>query len=329
MIKTMLETDRLILRPWEDTDADCLFEYASDPQVGPAAGWPAHQSVSESLEVIRNVLKKPESYAVCLKSNGKAIGSIGLKLKGDTDMTERDDECELGYWIGRPFWGQGLIPEAASEMLRHAFEDLGMRKVWCGYYEGNTKSKRVQEKLGLRYQWTTDEVEVPLMQEIRKGHVNAITRDQWIRDRIRRVDENKKQYLDLLLLADEQESMIDRYLEQGALYVLEDRGIPKAECVITDEGNGIAEIKSLAVSPAFQRKGYGRAMIAFAADCCKEKYTMLQVGTGDSPLTIPFYESCGFIRHHVIPDFFTDNYDHPIFEGGVQLKDMVCLRMPL
>ena len=329
MINTMFETDRLILRPWEDTDADCLFEYASDPQVGPAAGWPAHQSVSESLEVILNVLKKPESYAVCLKSDGKAIGSIGLKLKGDTDMTERDDECELGYWIGRPFWGQGLIPEAASEMLRHAFEDLGMRKVWCGYYEGNTKSKRVQEKLGLRYQWTTDEVEVPLMQEIRKGHVNAITRDQWIRDRIRRVDENKKQYLDLLLLADEQESMIDCYLEKGALYVLEDRGIPKAECVITDEGNGIAEIKSLAVSPAFQRKGYGRAMIAFAADCCKEKYTMLQVGTGDSPLTIPFYESCGFIRHHVIPDFFTDNYDHPIFEGGVQLKDMVCLRMPL
>ena len=112
-----------------------------------------------------------------------AIGSIGLKLDEDTDLTEQDDECELGYWIGKPFWGRGLIPEAAGELLRHAFEDLGMAKVFCGYYDGNEKSKRVQEKIGMRYQWTAEEVDVPLMHETRKGHVNAITRQQWLGDR--------------------------------------------------------------------------------------------------------------------------------------------------
>lgn len=180
----MLETERLILRRWEDSDAGSLYEYARDPDVGPAAGWPAHQSAAESLEVIRTVLNKPETYAVCLKTDGKAIGSIGLKLGEDTDMTERDDECEMGYWIGKPFWGRGLIPEAAGEMLRHAFEDLGMTKVFCGYYDGNEKSRRVQEKIGMRYQWTTDEVDVPLMHETRKGHVTAVTKEQWTADGI-------------------------------------------------------------------------------------------------------------------------------------------------
>lgn len=176
----MLETERLILRRWEETDAEDLYQYASDPDVGPIAGWPPHQSVKESLDVIRHVLSGKEAYAVCLKENGKAIGAIELKLKGRTDMTEKEDECELGYWLGKPFWGRGLMPEAAAEMLRHAFEDIGMRKVWCGYYDGNTKSKRVQEKLGFRYQWTTEGIDVPLMHEKRTGHVNAITKEEWL-----------------------------------------------------------------------------------------------------------------------------------------------------
>ena len=142
----MLKTERLILRRFEESDAENVFEYAKDPAVGPIAGWPPHKSVGESLDVIRNVFSAAECYAVCLKEDGKAIGAIELKLNGHTDMTDRDDECELGYWLGRPFWGQGIMPEAAREMLRHAFEDLGMQNVWCGYYDGNTKSKRVQEK---------------------------------------------------------------------------------------------------------------------------------------------------------------------------------------
>ena len=175
----MLNTERLILRRWEDSDAESLFEYAKDPEVGPIAGWPAHQSIEESRNVIRQVFRGKEAYALCLREDNRAIGAIELKLNGHTDLTERDDECELGYWIGKPFWGQGLVPEAAREILRHAFEDIGMTKVWAGYYEGNDKSKRVQEKCRFRYQWKTESVDVPLMNETRTGHVSSITKDQW------------------------------------------------------------------------------------------------------------------------------------------------------
>ena len=142
------------------------------------------------------------------------------------------------------------------------------------------------------------------------------------------VTDNKKQYLDLLLLADEQEDMIDRYLDRGTMYVLDDNGV-KCECVVTEEGNGVLEIKNIATVPECQGKGYAKALIDFVVQKYKEHYTVLQVGTGDSPLTIPFYEKCGFVRSHSIPNFFTDNYDHPIFECGVQLVDMVYLQRPL
>lgn len=173
-------TERLILRPWKETDAESLYEYAQDPDIGPPAGWPVHTSVENSLEIIKNVLSAKETYAVCLKEDNKAIGSIGLILNGSTDMTDRDDECELGYWIGKPFWGKGYIPEAAKHLLRHGFEDLGMTTIWCGYYDGNTKSKRVQEKLGFRHHHTCDSVPVPLMGENRIGHTNFMTKEQWL-----------------------------------------------------------------------------------------------------------------------------------------------------
>lgn len=146
--------------------------------------------------------------------------------------------------------------------------------------------------------------------------------------KIRKVEKDKKQYLDLLLLADEQEDMIDRYLERGTMYVLEDNGV-KTECVVTDEGNGILELKNIAVEPAFQSKGYGKALIDFLIQTYKGHYAVLQVGTGDSPSTIPFYESCGFRRHHLVKNFFTDHYDHPIYECGVKLVDMVYLQRQL
>ena len=175
----MLETERLILRRWNENDAGDLYKYASDPDVGPIAGWPAHQSIEESRDVIKNVFNGKEAYAVCLKEDGKAIGAIELKLNGHTDMTDRDDECEMGYWLGKPFWGQGIMPEAVKEMIRHAFEDLDMQKVWIGYYEGNAKSKRVQEKCGFKYQWRSENVDVPLMHEKRTGHVSLMTKEDW------------------------------------------------------------------------------------------------------------------------------------------------------
>ena len=174
-----LETDRLQLRPWVAADAEALFEYAKDPAIGPVAGWPPHKSVEESLNVIQTVFCGSECYAICEKGSQKAIGAIELKLSGHTDMTEQDDECELGYWLGKPFWGRGYMPEAVRELLRHGFETLGMTTIWCGYYDGNEKSKRVQEKVGFVYHHTCEEVPVPLMNEIRIGHTNYMTKQQW------------------------------------------------------------------------------------------------------------------------------------------------------
>ena len=145
---------------------------------------------------------------------------------------------------------------------------------------------------------------------------------------VEQVTEDKKRYLSLLLLADEQEDMIDRYLDRGTMFILDDGGV-KGECVVTDEGNGVLEIKNLAVEPACHRMGYGRALIDYVADRYRGQYAVLQVGTGDSPFTIPFYEACGFICSHKIKNFFVDHYDHPIYEGGKQLVDMICLRKKL
>lgn len=145
---------------------------------------------------------------------------------------------------------------------------------------------------------------------------------------ITEVSQNKKDHLGLLLLADEQEDMVDRYLEKGTMFVLDDGGV-KAECVVTDEGGGVLEIKNIATVPKSQGKGYGKKLIEFVAQKYRGAYSVLQVGTGDSPLTIPFYEKCGFKRHHVVKNFFTDNYDHPIVEAGVRLVDMIYLRKEL
>ena len=178
-----METKRLILRKWTEEDAENLYKYAKDPDVGPAAGWPPHKSIEESRAVIRDVFNGAECYAICEKENNQAIGAVELKLKGHTDMTDREDECELGYWLGKPFWGRGYMPEAAREMIRHGFEDLGMNTIWCGYFEGNQKSKRVQEKIGFVYHHTREKVSVPLMKEARTEHRNIMTKERWMAER--------------------------------------------------------------------------------------------------------------------------------------------------
>ena len=146
--------------------------------------------------------------------------------------------------------------------------------------------------------------------------------------KITEIKNNKKQYLSLLLLADEQENMIDLYLARGTMYALDDNGL-KSQCVVTDEGNGVLEIKNIATVPEHQGKGYAKALIDFLVMEYKGKYSVLQVGTGDSSLTVPFYEQCGFVRSHIVPNFFTDNYNHPIYECGVKLVDMVYLQKTL
>ena len=174
-----METERLILRPWCEDDAENLFAFAKNPAVGPIAGWPSHTSVENSREIIRNVLAVNGTYAVCLKTDNKAIGSIGLMIGTQSNLDLPETEGEIGYWIGVPFWGMGLIPEATKELIRHAFVDLNLETLWCGYFEGNAKSKRVQEKCGFVYHHTNKDIYWKLMDDIRTEHITRLTRKEW------------------------------------------------------------------------------------------------------------------------------------------------------
>lgn len=173
------ETERLILRPWTASDAESLYEFAKDPRVGPMAGWAVHTSVEDSLQIIETVLSAPETYAVVLKSENRAIGSVGLMVGEQSSNTTGDHEAEIGYWIGVPFWGNGLIPEAVREMMKYAFETLNMQTLWCGYFDGNEKSKRVQEKCGFKFHHTVRDKPWPLINEIHSEHITRITREEW------------------------------------------------------------------------------------------------------------------------------------------------------
>lgn len=175
----MLETERLLLRPWEETDAESLYKYAKDPEVGPIAGWPVHTSVENSREIIRSVLSAPETYAVILKETGEPVGSIGLMIGEKSNIQLAEDEAEIGYWIGVPYWGQGLIPEAVREMLRYGFVELGFSSMWCGYFDGNVKSCRVQEKCGFCYHHTAQNVSCSIPGVFRTEHITCITKEQW------------------------------------------------------------------------------------------------------------------------------------------------------
>lgn len=176
-----LQTKRLILRAWKESDAEALYKYARNPNVGPIAGWTPHTSIEESLEIIKTVLSVPESYAVVLKETGEAVGSIAIMNSKSEIHTAKiaDKECEIGFWIGEPYWGQCLIPEALNELIRYAFENLKYTTIWCGYYDGNEKSKRAQEKCGFIYSHTEYNKPVPLLNEVRTEHYNKISFDDW------------------------------------------------------------------------------------------------------------------------------------------------------
>lgn len=173
---SMLETKRLILRPWEEEDAADLYEYAKDPRVGPAAGWNPHKNEEESREIIRTVFCAPETYAVVLKETGKPVGSVGLKNLAS-------DVPEVGYWVGVPYWGQGLIPEAVAGLIERCFTELGKTGVWCCYYDGNHKSRRVQEKCGFTYHHTERDKLCELTGDIHDEHYTYLSREDWMKSR--------------------------------------------------------------------------------------------------------------------------------------------------
>jgi len=175
----VIETERLILRPWCETDAGALFKYASDPDVGPIAGWEPHVSEENSLEIIRTVFSAPETYAVVLKETGEPVGCCGIMFSNGlhtADMKQR--EAEIGYWIGKPYWGKGLIPEAVKALLARCFKDLQLDAVWCAYYEGNTKSKRVCEKSGFKFHHINHDILSPLGDK-RTEHFYNMTKEDY------------------------------------------------------------------------------------------------------------------------------------------------------
>src|ERR1700730_3398074 len=139
-----LHTERLILRPWRDTDAADLYEYARDLRVGPIAGWPAHTSVEESTEISRTVFNRPEVYALQSREDGHAIGCVGILIGADSNFEIGEREGEIAYWIGVPYWGRGLVPEAVREVMRHAFLGLRLDALWCGYFADNLQALSVQ-----------------------------------------------------------------------------------------------------------------------------------------------------------------------------------------
>lgn len=176
-----LETARLILRPWRTGDADLAFPYMHDPEVGPRAGWPVHRSVEESRQIVRDVLAVPETYAITLKRLAPLdlpIGAIGLNPAERSDVAG-PGEAEVGYWIGRPFWGHGIVPEATVEIIRHAFEDLGLSAVWCAYYEGNEQSHRVAQKAGFQPHHVVRDAPRPLLGDTKTEYVTRLTRAEW------------------------------------------------------------------------------------------------------------------------------------------------------
>ena len=174
-----LTTDRLILRPWQESDAETLYKYAKYPEIGPAAGWPPHTSVEDSLEVIRTVFSAPETYAVVLKETGEPVGSIGLLFgEGSHVAGILPGEAEIGYWIGKPHWGRGLIPEAVRCILHRCFTDLNIMGVWGAYYEGNTNSRRVMDKCGFRFHHT-EEGKMSSLGNVRTEHFMKLTKEEW------------------------------------------------------------------------------------------------------------------------------------------------------
>lgn len=175
-----LKTERLVLREWKEADSEDLFLYARDERVGPIAGWPAHKSVEESLEVIRTVFAQEGVYAVTLKNEGKAIGCVGIITGSKSNFPISDNEAEISYWLGVPFWGQGLIPEAIREVVRYGFEEMKLESLWCGYFDGNEKSKRAQEKCGFRFHHTEPKKFYPLIQDFRVEHVSWLTKEDWL-----------------------------------------------------------------------------------------------------------------------------------------------------
>lgn len=174
-------TERLILRPWCLDDVEDLHKYATEPDIGLSAGWRPHKNMEESLEVIENVFMKPGVYAIVYKETNEVIGSIGLHAgdKSKRGLGSDELQAEVGYWIAKPYWGRGLVPEAARPLIEFGFLELELNQIWIAYFDGNNKSKRVAEKLGFTYNHFAEEVRVEALGETKKEHYMLLTKEDF------------------------------------------------------------------------------------------------------------------------------------------------------
>lgn len=244
---------------------------------------------------------------------------IGFSLLSDELFGSKKQYADLAeFYVSKPFRRLG-IGEKLFELTCGEATVFGAEKLYISAHSAK-ESIAAYEKYGC----------VPA-EEQNEAHVNKEPCDLQLEFRLKTriyIVRDKRMYFPLLLLADEQADMVEKYIERGTMFVLDENGV-KGEILVTDEGGGVLEIKNLAVLPQYRKRGYGKKLIEFICKKYKKSYSVIQVGTGDSPLTVPFYNKCGFEKSHVVENFFTDNYIKPITEGGVTLKDMIYLRKKL
>jgi len=174
-----LETERLILRLWQVTDVNDMFEYAIDERVGPSAGWPVHENIETSKMIVDSFIKNGDVYAIVLKSENKVIGSLGLHERYPDDSLKDLKQREIGYVLNPKYWGQGIVPEAVEYVIKHGFEELGLDLIWCAHFSLNENSKRVIKKCGFKYKFTENKT-LPLLdnQEVESLLYN-ITKEEY------------------------------------------------------------------------------------------------------------------------------------------------------
>ena len=315
-----LSTERLSLRPWREDDAPDLYACASDPRVGEAADWPPHRNVAESRTVIREIFSAPETYAVVLHETGRAVGCIGL-LRGDAGyIALQTDEAEVGYWIGVPYWGRGLIPEALRALVNHAFDDLHLATLWCCSFTENRQSQRVQEKCGFRYVRTESEASG---RTIRISRLDACDFRTSRNDTLtlRRADERDIDLLHTLadeaftatyreLLSPEQlvymlERMyapetLRRELHAGfAWFIAEADGTPCGYVSVERQAERLFHLQKIYVLPRFQGCGVGaflfRHAVDYIRDLCPGHGTM-ELNVNRRNRALGFYQRMGMRR---------------------------------
>lgn len=293
-----IETKRLILRPWCEADAESLYEYARDARVGPIAGWMPHTSVENSREIIKTVLSADETYAVCRKEDNIAIGSVGLLVGKNSNLELPENEGEIGYWIGVPFWGQGLIPEAVRELTRHAFRDLHLERLWCGWFDGNEKSKRCQEKCGFLYHHTNMDIHWKLMDDIRTEHVSCLER-QYVRPLLPDEIPDAVELIWEVFLKFE----APEYSEEGIRTFRASLDDPVRTAALKwygafEDGDQVGvlcmrepqHIGDFFVKEAYQGRGHGRRLFEYVCSNCEtQEFTV-----NSSPYAVPIYRRLGF-----------------------------------